>query len=259
MFQHDFLTPEQEKELIRRYKAGDKEAGNQVILSNIRLVAKIAREYANENDFFDFVQEGCLGLIDALNHFDPEMDVRFVTYAVHWIRSYMDKYLLKTWSLVKVGTNQLQKKLFYKMGKIDENTSFEKLAQELQINEETLKRELSRLTSRDFYLNTPVKDEDEMTFQDFIPDLGPDQEEISIRKEEIEFVREVLKKITPKMNEREKLILEKRILAHEPLTLQQIGEKFGISRERVRQIEEQILNKIQKALMEMICEKEVQK
>jgi len=263
MFQHDPLTREQERELIRKYKAGDREAGNQLVLSNIRLVAKIAREYAGESDFSDFVQEGCLGLIEALNHFDPEMDVRFTTYAVHWIRAYMHKYLLKTWSLVKVGTNELQKKIFYRMGKIDdEDTSIEKLAQELQTDEETLKKELSRLTSRDFYLSSPVSSEDDAVFQDFIPDSGPDQEEISARKEEIEFVREALKEAASQMSEREKLILEKRLLASEPLTLQEIGRRLGVSRERARQIEEQVLSKIQKALREKISretKKEVQK
>ena len=175
---YPLLSPEEEQRLaILYHEHGDEEARKRLITSNLRFVVKVALEYRGYGmKLLDLIQEGNLGLIVALKHFDPYKGYRFISYAIWWIRAYIQNYIMKSWSLVKVGTTQAQKKLFYKMGKIkdisfDEEQGEEKLhdlASELEIDEEEIERMAERFTARDLSLDAPVGDEQETTFLDFL-------------------------------------------------------------------------------------------
>ncbi|RLA86987.1 MAG: RNA polymerase subunit sigma-70 [Deltaproteobacteria bacterium] len=255
---YPLLSPEEERRLaVLYYEHGDEEAGKRLITSNLRFVVKVALEYKGYGiKLLDLIQEGNLGLIVALKHFDPYKGYRFISYAIWWIRAYIQNYIMKSWSLVKVGTTQAQKKLFYKMGKIkdisfDEEAREEKLhnlASELEIDEEEIERMAERFTSRDLSLDAPVGDEQETTFLDFLVDLTPNQEEALAEKERRDFLHREVRRALEKLNGRERVIIERRIMAEEPATLQELGDLFKISRERVRQIEGGALRKLRKEL-----------
>ncbi|RLA81706.1 MAG: RNA polymerase subunit sigma-70 [Deltaproteobacteria bacterium] len=255
---YPLLSPEEERRLaILYYEHGDEGAGKRLITSNLRFVVKVALEYRGYGiKLLDLIQEGNLGLIVALKHFDPYKGYRFISYAIWWIRAYIQNYIMKSWSLVKVGTTQAQKKLFYKMGKIkdisfDEEAREEKLhnlASELEIDEEEIERMAERFTSRDLSLDAPVGDEQETTFLDFLVDLTPNQEEALAEKERRDFLQREVRRALEKLNGRERVIIERRIMAEEPATLQELGDLFKISRERVRQIEGGALRKLRKEL-----------
>jgi len=255
---YPLLSPEEERRLaILYHEHGDEEARKRLITSNLRFVVKVALEYRGYGmKLLDLIQEGNLGLIVALKHFDPYKGYRFISYAIWWIRAYIQNYIMKSWSLVKVGTTQAQKKLFYKMGKIkdisfDEEQGEEKLhdlASELEIDEEEIERMAERFTARDLSLDAPVGDEQETTFLDFLVDLTPNQEEALAEKERKDFLHREIRRALEKLNGRERVIIEKRIMAEEPATLQELGDLFNISRERVRQIEGVALRKLRKEL-----------
>ncbi|HEX16711.1 MAG TPA: sigma-70 family RNA polymerase sigma factor [Deltaproteobacteria bacterium] len=255
---YPLLSPEEEQRLaILYHEHGDEEARKRLITSNLRFVVKVALEYRGYGmKLLDLIQEGNLGLIVALKHFDPYKGYRFISYAIWWIRAYIQNYIMKSWSLVKVGTTQAQKKLFYKMGKIkdisfDEEQGEEKLhdlASELEIDEEEIERMAERFTARDLSLDAPVGDEQETTFLDFLVDLTPNQEEALAEKERKDFLHREIRRALEKLNGRERVIIEKRIMAEEPATLQELGDLFNISRERVRQIEGVALRKLRKEL-----------
>jgi len=255
---YPLLSPEEEQRLaILYHERGDEEARKRLITSNLRFVVKVALEYRGYGmKLLDLIQEGNLGLIVALKHFDPYKGYRFISYAIWWIRAYIQNYIMKSWSLVKVGTTQAQKKLFYKMGKIkdisfDEEQGEEKLhdlASELEIDEEEIERMAERFTARDLSLDAPVGDEQETTFLDFLVDLTPNQEEALAEKERKDFLHREIRRALEKLNGRERVIIEKRIMAEEPATLQELGDLFNISRERVRQIEGVALRKLRKEL-----------
>ena len=255
---YPLLSPEEEQRLaILYHEHGDEEARKRLITSNLRFVVKVALEYRGYGmKLLDLIQEGNLGLIVALKHFDPYKGYRFISYAIWWIRAYIQNYIMKSWSLVKVGTTQAQKKLFYKMGKIkdisfDEEQGEEKLhdlASELEIDEKEIERMAERFTARDLSLDAPVGDEQETTFLDFLVDLTPNQEEALAEKERKDFLHREIRRALEKLNGRERVIIEKRIMAEEPATLQELGDLFNISRERVRQIEGVALRKLRKEL-----------
>jgi RNA polymerase sigma-32 factor len=252
------LSPEEERELARRYKEGDQEAGRRLILSNLRFVVKVALEYKGYGfKLLDLIQEGNLGLIVALKHFDPERGYRFISYAIWWIRAYIQNYIMRSWSLVKVGTTQAQKKLFYKMGRLWEleesglgsrEEKLKQLAEELKVEKDDVEEMYERVRFRDLSLDTKIDEEQETTFLDFLADLAPNQEERLADRERLQLIRQVVKEALSKLNERERTIVEKRWMSEEPTTLNQLSKIFNVSRERVRQIELQALKKLKKDL-----------
>ncbi len=254
---YPILKPEEEFDLAVRYRESeDVEAAHQLITSNLRFVVKVALEYRGYGvKLLDMIQEGNVGLMMALKKFDPYKGYRFISYAIWWIRAHIQSFIIRSWSLVKIGTTQIQKKLFYKMGKIkgladDEHREEKlmKLAQELNVRCADIEKMEGRFAGRDLSLDAKLDFDHEISFLDLLPDRSPDQEEILGDKEESEVLKEGVEEILGKLNERERFIIRHRVMAEEPVTLQELGDKFQISRERVRQIEGEALKKLRKEL-----------
>ena len=246
------LTQEEETELAQRYrKYDDLAAAHRLVTANLRFVVKIAGEYRGyKMRMMDLIQEGNLGLMRAVKKFDPERGYRLISYAVWWIRAYIQDYIIRTWSLVKVGTTQLQKKLFFKLGKVrgfldgDEVDTAEINALSDSSEEDAKVREFcQRLNARDFSLDRALTDGD-TTYLDMLADESDDQEKLLL-DEEVEVNRrrlidEALEKLTP----REREVITRRFFAGTAKTLQDIGDELGITRERVRQLESNALKKL---------------
>jgi len=260
--QYSLLTPEEEFELAVSYKKeNDAEAAHTLITSNLRFVVKVALEYKGYGvKLLDLIQEGNIGLMAALKRFDPYRGYRFISYAIWWIRAYIQNFIIKSWSLVKIGTTQVQKKLFYKMGKIknlaheeDKQEKLHQLAQELNVRCSDIEEMRERFAGRDLSLDAKVEYNQDATFLEFLPDISPDQEAILGDREEQEVRRETVEEALQGLSEREQCIIRHRVMADEPMTLQELGDKFCISRERVRQIEGEALNKLKKELSATDC------
>jgi RNA polymerase sigma-32 factor len=249
------LTREQESELAKRYfETKDPKAAQALVTANLRFVVKVAAEYSKFGArLIDLVQEGNMGLMHAVKDFNPYKNVRLITYAVWWIRGYIQEYLMKQYSLVKIGTTHNQKKLFYRLQKekealdaLGENPTMALIGTKLGIPAEEVQEMALRLKGRDVSLSQPFDDESKSSLGDFQKSDAQNPDEALAKHEELTILRQRLKELTPQLNEREKILLEERILADEPLTLQEIGEKYGITREAVRQLESRLMDKIKK-------------
>ncbi|MFN7727562.1 MAG: RNA polymerase factor sigma-32 [Bdellovibrio sp.] len=249
------LTREQESELAKRYfETKDPKAAQALVTANLRFVVKVAAEYSKFGArLIDLVQEGNMGLMHAVKDFNPYKNVRLITYAVWWIRGYIQEYLMKQYSLVKIGTTHNQKKLFYRLQKekealdaLGENPTMALIGTKLGIPAEEVQEMALRLKGRDVSLSQPFDDESKSSLGDFQKSDAQNPDEELAKHEELTLLRQHLKELTPQLNEREKILLEERILADEPLTLQEIGEKYGITREAVRQLESRLMEKIKK-------------
>lgn len=257
---YPLLTREQEEALAKKYfDTKDPRFAQALVTSNLRFVVKIAAEYSKFGSrLIDLVQEGNMGLMHAVREFNPYKGVRLITYAVWWIRGYIQEYLMKQYSLVKIGTTQNQKKLFYQLQK--EKEAIEKmndpeqvraLSERLGIPEDEVRVMAQRMSGKDLSLDRPVDDPDGVSALNLqkSPEL-PLEEELS-RKEDLSHLFEAIEALRPELNDREKVILEERILNDEPLTLQEIGEKYGTTREAVRQMEARVLKKIKDKFKEI--------
>lgn len=252
------LTAEEEFKLaVRLKKFDDVEAAEKLIVSNLRFVVKIAHEYRNYGfKLADLIQEGNIGLIHAVKKFDPYKGYRLISYAVWWIRAYIQNYLIRSWSLVKIGTTQAQRKLFFKLNQAKKNLEtlsrrnpeFSEIATSLGVKDSEVEEMDLRMGARDFSLNEPVNDDSSNSHLDFLAYEGDDQEVSLIKNEGKSLVQRDIAGALANLNERESYIILNRIMADDPKTLREIGEKYNISRERVRQIEKQALKKIQLAL-----------
>ena len=244
----------------------DKKAFDKIISSNLRFVVKISHEYKGYGfSLLDIIQEGNAGLLIATKKFEPSKDFKFISYAVWWIRANIQNYILKSWSLVKLGTTQEQRKLFYKlrgtqaaMAKLDQGQthslteSNEKVAKELNVNTDIVINMNQRMTFRDMSLNNATvveNDHKQVKYIDILPDESDNQEErlgtIEVNNE----LRNKIQFIMKRLNPREKFILTNRIMSDEPLTLKEVGVKFDISRERARQLEISAIAKIKNSLL----------
>jgi RNA polymerase sigma-32 factor len=253
---HPILSREEEHKLATKYKEdGDLEAARQLIRANLKFVVKVANEYKNYGiNPMDVIQEGNLGLMQAVKRFDPTRGYRLISYAVWWIRAYIQNYVVKTWSLVKVGTTQAQRKLFYKLRSTKNEMDLTKqqlspedyklLADKLGVPDQAVIEMDKRMKTKDFSLDTEIKDKSEATHLDFLQDKRLDQEDIISKAQEEEVVQEGLSDALEILSDREKYIIKNRVLSESPLTLEEIGQKYEISRERVRQIESAALKKI---------------
>ncbi len=248
------LTPEEEVELAKRVKKyKDKEAAFKLITSNLRLVVKIALEFQKKwmTNVLELIQEGNVGLMKAVQKFDPDKGIKFSYYASFWIKAYILKFIMDNWRLVKIGTTQAQRKLFYNLNKEKQNLEKlgfqpdeEMLSKRLDVSKEDIVEMTQRLSHEDVSLDTPFVEDSSMTRLDMLPALEGSVESHLARQEIKEHIRKNLKSIIPKLNEKEKDILFLRLLAPSPKTLREIGEKYGITRERVRQIESRLLEKL---------------
>jgi len=252
------LTAEEEFKLaVQLKKYGNVEAAEKLIVSNLRFVVKIAHEYRSYGfKLADLIQEGNVGLIHAVKKFDPYKGYRLISYAVWWIRAYIQNYLIKSWSIVKIGTTQAQRKLFFKLNQAKKeletlskkNPEFSEIATSLGVKNSEVAEMDVRMGSRDVSLNEFIKDEGDNAHIDFLTYEGDDQEVSLIKDEEKSLVRRDIAGVLAKLKERESYIILNRVMADDPQTLQEIGIKYNISRERARQIEKQALKKIQLAL-----------
>ncbi len=252
------LTSEEEFELAVRFKKlNDLAAAEKLVTSNLRFVVKIAHEYRNYGvKLIDLIQEGNIGLMHAVKKFNPYKGYRLISYAVWWIRAYIQNYIIKSWSLVKIGTTQAQRKLFFKLNqakkKLEDlsmkNPEFAEIAESLHVKESEIEEMDMRLSNRDLSLDAALTEDGESTFIDYLKYEGEDQEQALIRKEEAALVKMNISGALSTLNERERYIIEHRIMADNPETLQDIGNRFNVTRERARQIEAQALKKMRLAI-----------
>lgn len=252
------LTAEEEfKFAVRLKKHNDMEAAEKLVVSNLRFVVKIAHEYRNYGfKLADLIQEGNIGLIHAVKKFDPYKGYRLISYAVWWIRAYIQNYLIKSWSIVKIGTTQAQRKLFFKLSQAKKQLEtlskkkpeFAEIAESLGVKGSEVAEMDLRMGSRDVSLHEFIGDEGDTTHIDLLAYEGDDQEVALIKSEEKSLVRRDIAGALANLNERESYIILNRVMADDPKTLQEIGDKYNITRERARQIEKQALKKVQLAL-----------
>jgi RNA polymerase sigma-32 factor len=255
---YPLMTREQEQEVSQKYyETKDPKYAQMLVTSNLRFVVKVAAEYSKFGArMIDLIQEGNMGLMHAVKDFNPYKGVKLITYAVWWIRGYIQDYLMKQYSLVKIGTTQSQKKLFYQLQKqkeaLDELSNPEKLklaSERLGIPEDEIIEMAKRLSGRDLSLSAPIGDEDRRSMLDLQKDDHASPDELLEKNEDIHLLHVAVDKIRSTLTEKEKIVLEERLLSDEPLTLQEIGDKYGITREAVRQTESRLLKKIKEAMI----------
>lgn len=252
--QHRLLTREEERELgIRVHDYEDSEAAYILITSNLRLVVKIALEFQRVwmQNLLDLIQEGNIGLMQAVKKFDPYKNVKFSYYASFWIKAYILKFIMDNWRLVKIGTTQGQRKLFFKLKKekqklIDEGFDPKPrlLSERLGVSEREIVDMDKRLDGWDVSLDAPLKDDSDTERIDFLSQEEQSLEETVAQKEMETLLHSKVAEFRKEMTERELEIFDQRIFSDNPATLQEIGDQYGISRERVRQVEKNIIKKM---------------
>ena len=251
------LTREEEHDLAVQYKQfGDVEAAYKLVRSNLRLVVMIAREYERAfRNLLDLIQEGNIGLMESLKNFDPYRGVRFPSYAVWWIRAYIIRYLMNNWRMVKLGTTQAQRRLFFNLQKEKEKLEAEGfvpgaklIAQRLDVKESEVIEMDQRLSGRDLSTDAPMAEGETATLLNTLTDNSPTPEERLVEDEYQQAVKERLKTFGEGLKDKELVVFRERLMAEEPLTLREIGERYGISRERVRQIEHRVKKKLKSYL-----------
>ncbi len=255
------LEPGEEYMLAKRFKEhGDAEAAEQLVTSHLRLVAKIAMGYRGYGlPIGEVISEGNVGLMQAVKKFDPEKGFRLATYAMWWIRASIQEYILRSWSLVKMGTTAAQKKLFFNLRKMKgQMKALEEgdmrpdqvalIAQKLGVTEDDVTSMNRRLSGPDASLNAPLRSDGESEWQDWLADDSADQETILAERDELDERQQLLRDAMQELSEREQRIIRARRLQEEPATLEELSSQFGVSRERVRQIEVRAFEKLQKAM-----------
>ena len=261
------LEQQEEYMLAKRWREHDDiEAAHKLVTSHLRLVAKIAMGYRGYGlPVGELISEGNLGMMQAVKRFDPERGFRLATYAMWWIRAAIQEYILHSWSLVKMGTTAAQKKLFFNLRKIkgqmqaiDEGDmppeTVTEIARRLSVTENDVVSMNRRLSAPDHSLNAPLRDDSDGEWQDWLVDDSESQETMLAEKEELTNRRQLLADAMESLNERERHILTERRLKDGPTTLEQLSQVYGISRERVRQIEVRAFEKLQKSMKNAVIE-----
>src|SRR5450432_1485908 len=264
------LEPQDEYMLAKSWREhGDREAAHKLVTSHLRLVAKIAMGYRGYGlPISEVVSEGNVGLMQAVKRFEPDKGFRLATYAMWWIKAAIQEYILRSWSLVKMGTTANQKKLFFNLRKAKSKISaleegdlrpdqVKLIAKRLGVTEQDVV-EMNRRLGGDMSLNAPIREDgDSGEWQDWLVDDSDNQESRLVQSEEADNRRKALGEALTVLNERERRIFEARRLADEPITLEELADEFGVSRERVRQIEVRAFEKVQKAVKNRIAAMEV--
>ncbi|MDG2007566.1 MAG: RNA polymerase sigma factor RpoH [Alphaproteobacteria bacterium] len=259
--QFPLLSDEEEKNLAYKWvKDGDIDAAQKLVTSHLRLVAKIAMGYKGYGlPLFDLISEGNLGLMQAVKKYDPDKGFRLATYAIWWIRASIQEYVLHSWSLVKIGTTAAQKKLFFNLRKLRNqlkkyeegylnNDQIKSISQDLGVTEDEVKQMEGRVFNQDFSLNTPLNDENQSEWIDQIEDENMDIENRTEKSDELDKRKELFNVAVKTLESRELEILEARRLKEPAKTLEELSQKFSISRERVRQIENKAIKKLQEEI-----------
>lgn len=255
------LTREQEQELATLFQESrDPQALKKLVEANLRFVVKIAYSYKHYNvKLIDLIQEGNIGLIRAVEKFNVERGYRLISYAVWWIKAYMQNYIIRSWSMVRVGTTQMQRQLFFRYQTDKEPTEAQVVGETLQedvpegeenavlIPAEARKQRVDKelvLASRDFSLDALIDGTSNLTYMDVLPDGNPHQEENMAKAQVMKAVGERVAEFMDGLSDKERYIFEHRLFTDEPETLQVIGEQYGVSRERIRQIETQLKDRL---------------
>jgi len=261
---HAPISREEEHELAVRWQEhGDAEAARQLVLANLRLVVKIAMEYRRAwTNVLDLIQDGNVGLLEAVKRFDPYQGTKLSTYAVYWIRAYILQYILDNFRIVRLGTTRAQRKLFWRLNKERrelERQGFEAeprlIAEKLEVSEEEVEDMAMRLRESDQSMNAPMRrDEEGAEFGDFMRSGGASAEDdvgdSELRRVFLEHVHD----FAEGLDERDRVLIEERVLADEPLTLAELGERFDVSRERIRQLEVKIVERLRDYLKEKMVD-----
>jgi len=255
--QFEILDREQEFSLAKKYQSdSDLDAAHQLICANLRFVVKIANEYRQYGmRMQDLVQEGNIGLMLAVRKFDPDRGIRLISYAVWWIRAYIHNFIIRSWSLVKIGTTQAQKKLFFKLNqtrkKLKQLTGSDTnqlVASELNLRENDVAEMSVRMMARDASIDVELFEGNDYTLGDSLADERSSQEDLLLEKEQSDLLSRQVRTAMQSLNEREQKIIRERILNEENRTLQDLADDLGVSRERVRQIEQNALRKLKEAI-----------
>ena len=255
------LEPDEEFMLAKRWREdGDSESAHRLVTSHLRLVAKIAMGYRGYGlPIAELISEGNVGMMQAVKRFEPDRGFRLATYAMWWIRASIQEYILHSWSLVKIGTTAAQKKLFFNLRRIKGEIqameegdllpeNVKEIATRLNVSETEVIQMNRRMAAPDNSLNAPLRADSDGEWQDWLVDESDSQETRLAESEELENRRDLLHGALETLNDRERHILVERRLSEDPLTLEQLSQQFGISRERVRQIEVRAFEKLQKSM-----------
>lgn len=256
------LTKEEERELAIRYREkNDQAAAHKLVVSNLRLVVKIAMDFHRYwmKNLLDLIQEGNVGLMQAVRKFDPYKGIKFSYYASFWIKAYILKFIMENWKLVKIGTTQAQRKLFFNLAKEKErllslgyDPEPKLLAERLDVKKDEVIEMGQRLGGWEISIDAPVREDSKQDYSSFLPSPEIDVDEQISLKERRELLKQELDGYRSTLSQKHRDIFDNRILAEDPLTLQELGDKYNISRERIRQIQDKILKKAKEWLMAKI-------
>ena len=251
------LTREREYELAVRYhETGDPKAAQELVICHLPFVVRVALRYRQYHmPMLDLVHEGVIGLIKAVKRFDPFKGYRLATFAIWWVKAYIQNFIIRCWRLVKLGTTQTQRRLFYHLKRLKgqnesilNDQALRELAEDLDVKEDEVIEMEARLNAADLSLHAPLADSGELSFMDVVPDPRPNPEEVLIAEQMSSDASRKIYNAINQLDLREKFVIRKRYLEESPWTLAQIGRHFSITRERARQLEQRALRKLQAAL-----------
>jgi RNA polymerase sigma-32 factor len=264
------LTVEEERRLAREFREqGDTRAAHRLVEANLRFVVKVAYEYRSYGlKMSDLIQEGNIGLMKAVQKFDPGKEIRLISYAVWWIRAYIQNYILRSWSLVKIGTTQAQRKLFFSLARTkheleklsghssDPSVDVDKIAKRLRVRASDVEEMQQRMEGRDLSLDAPMSDDGMSSHVDFVASDGTPADDDLGRAQEDRIVTNRVREALERLDPRERHIVKRRLMDEDPDTLKELGEQFGFSRERARQIEIRAREKLRRELGPLALELE---
>ena len=254
------LSADEERSLALRFReGGDLQAAHALITANLRFVVKVAGEYRSYGmKMLDLIQEGNIGLMMAVRKFDPAKGVRLISYAVWWIRAYIQNHIISAWSLLKIGTTQAQRKLFFKLNQAKQaiismtgEADLHSAALTLDVKDVEA-REMEQRLRGELSLDVEMFEGEGGTFLESLPDLRQNQEELLAQHQETSLLEQGVAGALENLNEKERFVIERRVASDNPLTLQEIADHFSLSRERVRQIEEGALKKMKRLLTPLV-------
>ena len=264
--QFPLLVVEEEQRLARLFvKKGDMDAAHTLVTANLRFVVKVSYEYRSYGiKMADLIQEGNIGLMKAVQKFDPDKCIRLISYAVWWIRAYIQNYILKSWSLVKLGTTQAQRKLFFSLARTKRElerlqggvaeTDPNKIAKRLRVKTSEVQEMSQRMEGRDLSLDAPMGEDGGNSHVDFVVGHDDAQDDHLAQAEEDGLVHDRVNVALGRLDPRERFIIEQRVMSDKPMTLKELGEHFGFSRERARQLEIRAKEKLKGELGEVMAD-----
>jgi RNA polymerase sigma-32 factor len=263
---YPLLTVQEEQALSRRFRSGDLAAGHQLVTSNLRFVVKVAYEYRSYGlKLSDLIQEANIGLMKAVQKFDPDKGIRLISYAVWWIRAYIQNYILKSWSLVKLGTTQAQRRLFFslartrreleRLGAGEANVvNAEEIARKLNVKASEVREMEQRMGGRDLSLDAPMGEDGDATHMDFVESEAASAVDEVADRQLAGLTRDLVQKALKRLDPRERFIIEQRVMGDAEMTLSELGAHFGFSRERARQLEIRAKDKLKAELATLMAE-----